>query len=239
MVNAYRLSPGAEMDRYGRFRDRWEAGRLLGKELVELRSSNPVVLGLPRGGVVVAAEVAAALHAPLDVILVRKLGVPYQPELAMGAIGEDGVRILDESLLAAAGLTMEDVDRVERRERANLARAAEKFRGDKPPVAIENRSVIIVDDGIATGATVRAGCEVARQHQVRHITVAAPISSVEAATRLRSVADSVICLSTSNRFVAISQFYDDFTPVEDDIVVSCLTAAAARVTSDRLSDGTA
>lgn len=220
------------MDRYGRFRDRWEAGRLLGEKLVELRPSNPVVLGLPRGGVVVAAEVAAALHSPLDVILVRKLGVPYQPELAMGAIGEDGVRILDESLLAAAGLTMEDVELVEHRERANLARAAERFRGTRPPISVENRSVVIVDDGIATGATVRAGCEVARQRGVSDITVAAPISSVEAATRLRTLADDVVCLVTSNRFVAISQFYEDFAPVEDDVVVSCLAAAAVRIAGD-------
>lgn len=220
------------MDRYGRFRNRQEAGRLLGEKLAALRSSTPVVLGLPRGGVVVAAEVAAALEAPLDVILVRKLGVPYQPELAMGAIGEDGVRILDESLLAAAGLTMHDVEQVEQRERANLARAAERFRGNRPPFSLENRSVVIVDDGIATGATVRAGCEVARQRRVRHITVAAPISSVEAATRLRSVADDVVCLATSNRFVAISQFYEDFAPVEDDVVVSCLAAAAVRIAGD-------
>jgi len=217
------------MDRFGRFGDRWEAGRLLGEKLADLRSLAPVILGLPRGGVVVAAEVAAALRAPLDVILVRKLGVPYQPELAMGAIGEDGVRILDESLLAAAGLTMEDVELVEQRERANLARAAERFRGNRPPISVENRSVVIVDDGIATGATVRAGCEVARHREVRHITVAAPISSVEAAARLRSVADDVVCLATSNRFLAISQFYEDFSPVEDDVVVSCLAAAAARI----------
>jgi putative phosphoribosyl transferase len=217
------------MDRYGRFRDRWEAGRLLGEKLAVLKSLAPVILGLPRGGVVVAAEVAATLRAPLDVILVRKLGVPYQPELAMGAIGEDGIRILDESMLAAAGLTKEDVEQVEQRERANLARAAERFRGNKPPISVENRSVVIVDDGIATGATVRAGCEVARQRRVKDITVAAPISSVEAATRLRSVADNVVCLATSNRFVAISQFYEDFTPVEDDVVVSCLAAASARI----------
>lgn len=177
----------------------------------------------------VAAEVASMLRAPLDVILVRKLGVPYQPELAMGAIGEDGVRIIDEATVAAAGLSQREVAEVEERERANLLRAAQRFRGDRPPISLDDRPIVIVDDGIATGATIRAACAVARRRLVEDVTIAAPIAPIDAAKRLRLVADRVICLATSHRFVAISQFYDDFAPVQDETVVFCLETAAARM----------
>lgn len=213
----------------GRFRDRREAGSALARELTALGSSNPVILGLPRGGVVVAAEVAAALRAPLDVILVRKLGVPYQPELAMGAIGEDNVRILDETLIAAAGLSEREVEAVEGRERGNLASAAARFRGDRPRIDLHDKITVIVDDGIATGATARAACEVLRRRGVRQLVVAAPVASRESAQRLRAVADEVTVLGAPSHFLSISQFYDDFTPVSDEEVLSCLEAAAARM----------
>ena len=211
-----------------RFRDREEAGRLLGTRLAGMFSSSPVVLGLPRGGVVVAAEVAKALQAPLDVILVRKLGVPFQPELAMGAIGEHGVRILNDGLVAAARLSSEDIDRIEKRERANLDRAARMFRGGGQITEIAGRSIVIVDDGIATGATVRGGCEVARLAAVKEITVAAPVASLDAVTRLEAVADKVVVLAISDQFLAISQYYEDFAAVENEVVVGCLAAAASR-----------
>lgn len=201
----------------------------LAQELTALSASNPVVLGLPRGGVVVADEVAAALRAPLDVILVRKLGVPYQPELAMGAIGEGAVHILDEALITAAGLSSREVEEVELRERENLARAAARFRGDRPPIDLDDKVALIVDDGIATGATARAACEVVRQRKVRQLVVAAPVASRESAHRLRVVADEVKVLATPSYFLSISQFYDNFSPVSDEEVVSCLDAAAVRM----------
>lgn len=195
-------------------------------------SSSPIVLGLPRGGVVVAAEVAKALRAPLDVILVRKLGVPFQPELAMGAIGEDGVRILDDGLVTAARLSRDDVKRVEKQERANLDRASRMFRGGRQTIEIAGRSVVIVDDGIATGATVRAGCEVARLRAVKEITVASPVASLQAVTRLQAIADRVVTLATSDRFLAISQYYENFAAVENEVVVGYLAAAASRVAGE-------
>jgi predicted phosphoribosyltransferase len=155
----------------------------------------------------------------------------------MGAIGEDGIRIIDEATVAAAGLTERDVEQVEERERANLARAADRFRGDRPPISLEGRSVVIVDDGIATGATVRAACAVARRRYVDELVIAAPVAPIEAVERLRLVADKVMCLATSHRFVAISQFYDDFSPVLDDLVVSCLESAAARMSDGDSSPG--
>lgn len=214
-----------------RYRDRVHAGIRLAERLTHLRASEPLVMGLPRGGVVVAAEVAKALAAPLDVILIRKLGVRYQPELAMGAIGEEGVRILDRTMVSRAGLTERDVEFVETREQANLQNAAKRFRGDRPLIDMSGRVVVIVDDGIATGATVLAACEVAKKRSVSSLVVAAPIGSITAVANIRRIADEVIC-PTSDRFTAISQYYDDFRAVSDQEVGDCLDAARKRVASD-------
>lgn len=211
-----------------RYRNRVDAGIKLATSLSHLRDSAPVVVGLPRGGVVVAAEVAKALDAPLDVILVRKLGVRYQPELAMGAIGEGGVRFLDAAMVRRAGLSQRDIDVVEERELANLDRAACCFRGDKPPLDLSDRAVIIVDDGIATGATVMAACEVARRRAVEKLVVAAPIGSSAAIASIRLIADETVC-PTSERFMAISQYYADFSEVSDEEVFACLDAASQRI----------
>src|SRR5690606_36606413 len=148
--------------------------------------------GLPRGGVPVAAEVAAALDAPLDVILVRKLGVPFQPELAMGAIGEDGVRVLDDHLLAATGITADQVARVERRERAELDRRAATYRACRPRVPLAGRTVVIVDDGLATGATARAAIQVARAEGARRVVLAVPVAPRDTVDDLAAVADEVV-----------------------------------------------
>ena len=147
-----------------RFRDRVDAGRHLAEvvQRAEVGDGDVVVLGLPRGGVPVAFEVAQALGAPLDVIVVRKLGVPFQPELAMGAIGEEGVRVVNEEVLRSSGLDIVDVDAVERRERVELERRAGQYRGDRPRLDLRDRCAVIVDDGIATGSTARAACQVAR-----------------------------------------------------------------------------
>ena len=211
-----------------RYRDRAEAGIRLAEQLAHLKTANPVVVGLPRGGVVVAAEVAEALDAPLDVILVRKLGVRFQPELAMGAIGEGGVRIIDQAMVRTAGLTEIDIQVVEEREQANLQRAAETFRGDRPPLDMSGRVVVIVDDGIATGATVAAACEVARQRVVERLVVAAPIGATNAIAKLRILADETVC-PASDRFMSISQYYVDFSPVSDHEVFTCLEEAKRRV----------
>lgn len=211
-----------------RYRDRAEAGIRLAEGLTHLKPFNPVVVGLPRGGVVVAAEVAKALDAPLDVILVRKLGVRFQPELAMGAIGEGGVRIIDHAMVRTAGLTEKDIQVVEDREQANLQRAADNFRGDRPPLDMSGQVVVIVDDGIATGATVTAACEVARQRAVERLVVAAPIGATGAIAKLRLMADETVC-PASDRFMSISQYYVDFNPVSDHEVFSCLEEARRRV----------
>lgn len=159
-----------------RFVDRAEAGRRLGRCLGHLRGETPVVLGLPRGGVPVAFEVAAALGAPLDALLVRKLGVPHQPELAMGAIGEDGVRVVDDDVVAASRVSAHDIADVEARERRELERRALRYRGDRPPLALTGRTAIVVDDGIATGSTARAACRVARAHGAERVVLAVPVA---------------------------------------------------------------
>jgi putative phosphoribosyl transferase len=211
-----------------RYRNRQEAGINLASRLVHLRGSDPLVLGLPRGGVVVAAEVARELDAPLDVILVRKLGVPFQPELAMGAIAEGGIRILDPSIVGATRLSDAEIARIEKRELQNLSKAAERFRHGRSPQDMSGRVVVIVDDGIATGATVLAACEVARRRAVSKLVVAAPVGSTTALDRIRLVADEVVC-PASDRFLAISQYYDHFRSVADDEVRACLDEAAERM----------
>ena len=214
-----------------RFADRVDAGRRLAAHLAALPSvagaSGLVVLGLPRGGVPVAFEVAAALGAPLDVILVRKLGVPSQPELAMGAIGEDGVRVVNEEVCRYADVDAADFARVEARERDELARRARRFRGGRERVPLEGRTALIVDDGIATGSTVRAACHVARAHGATRVVVATPVAPPDTAARLHDDADEVVVLASPERFFAIGQFYDDFTQTSDDEVVQLLERAHA------------
>jgi putative phosphoribosyl transferase len=207
------------------FTNRAEAGAALASQLASLSGTDVVVLGLPRGGVPVAYEVARVLHAPLDVIVVRKLGVPYQPEYAMGAIGEDGVRVVNRDVLARAQLTMADVDAVEVRERPELERRARVFRGGGAAVPLRGRTALLVDDGVATGATARAACEVARAHGAERVVFAAPVGSPSAYAALREVADDVVLLATPDRFFAVGQFYDDFRPVTDDEAVRLLEKA--------------
>lgn len=195
------------MDEY--FRDRMDAGRQLAARLDQLRGENVVVLGLPRGGVPVAAEVAAALGAPLDVIVVRKLGVPFQPEVAMGAIGEHGVRVLDRDLIERVGITPSQVEAVERRERATLEARIVRFRSDLPPLDLTGRTAVIVDDGIATGATASAACGVARTMGAAWVVVAAPVGAPDAVVRVEG-ADEVICLIQPPEFEAVGAHYLNF-----------------------------
>jgi putative phosphoribosyl transferase len=209
------------------FLDRAEAGRQLAALLGHLRGEDVVVLGLPRGGVPVAAEVARALGAPLDVILVRKLGVPVQPELALGAIGEDGVRIINPDVVEVTGVTVTEVATVEARERAELERRAQRFRGGRPPVPLAGRTAVIVDDGIATGATARAACQVARAHGASRVVLAAPVAPPSVRAALAAAADEVVCVETPRRFLAIGEWYTDFAQTGDSEVVALLRAARA------------
>lgn len=209
------------------FRDRVDAGRRLGAWLAGTgRYRDAVVLGLPRGGVVVAAEVARALGAPLDVIVVRKLGVPYQPELAMGAVGEGGVRVLNSDVLAAAGVSEEQLADVERAEREEVERRVRRLRRGAPPVPVRGRTVLVVDDGVATGATARAACQVARAHGAARVVLAVPVAATQAVEELRAVADEVRALEQPTWLGAIGEFYENFAQTSDATVVELLHAAA-------------
>ena len=209
------------------FLDRLDAGRRLASRLQHLRGEDLVVLGLPRGGVPVAAEVARALRAPLDVIVVRKLGVPVQPELGMGAIGEGGVRIINPEVTALARVSESEIAAVEERERAELLRRARRFRGDRPRTPLAGRTAIIVDDGIATGSTARAACQVARAQGAARVVLAVPVAPPATPATMGDDADEVICLETPEHFLAIGEWYEDFSQTSDDEVVALLRAAAA------------
>ena len=213
-----------------RFRDRSDAGRQLASRLLPLRGTDAVVLGLPRGGVAVAAQVARALDAPLDVILVRKLGVPSQPELGMGAIGEEGARVINADVVRYAQVSEADIRAVERRERAELERRIKRYRGDTPREPLAGRTAILVDDGIATGSTARAACQVARALGASRVVLAVPVAPPSARTTLADAIDELICLETPGRFLAIGEWYEDFSQTRDEEVVSLLRAARARHT---------
>jgi putative phosphoribosyl transferase len=211
-----------------RFRNRTDAGRRLARRLDELRGRDVVVLGLPRGGVPVAREVAAVLGAPLDVLVVRKLGVPRQPELGFGAIGEHGVRVLNEDVLRQVRVTEDDRAEVERSERAELARRVRRYRRGREPVPLAGRTVVVVDDGLATGATAEAACRVVRHRGAARIVLAVPVGAPSAAQRLRDVADEVICLGTPDLFGSVGAWYDDFTQVTDEEVTGLLAQGTAQ-----------
>jgi len=209
------------------FRDRVDAGRQLAEQLKRrLGDEDVVVLGLPRGGVPVAFEVARELDAPLDVIVVRKLGVPYQPEFGMGAIGEDGVRVLNDQVLAMARVGEDEVAAVERSERAELERRATRFRGDRPRTSLVGRSAVVVDDGIATGSTARVACQVARAHGASRVILAVPVAPRASLASLADEADELVCLATPEQFFAVGQFYRNFSQTSDEEVVKLLERAA-------------
>jgi putative phosphoribosyl transferase len=219
--------PHVTQARPRRFRDRREAGLALAERLEEFRDEHPVVLALPRGGVPVAFEVARALHAPLDVIIVRKLGVPFQPELGMGAIGEEGARVLDPYIVRVAQVTPDELAAVETRERAELERRVLLYRGDRPMISLDDRTVIVVDDGIATGGTARAALQVARSHGARKVVLAVPVAPPESLQELADVADTVVAVETPSPFFAIGEWYERFTQTTDDEVKALLGAATA------------
>ena len=206
------------------FRDRVDAGRRLAERLEAFRAQSPVILGLPRGGVPVAAEVAQALDAPLDVLIVRKLGVPWHPELGFGAIGEGGIIVLNRDLVQDLGLTAPEIQEVTTVEQAELERRVRRYREGRPPVDLEGRTVIVVDDGIATGFTVRAAVEVARRRGAGRVVVAVPVASPRVVEELRSLADEVIVLEAQEALMAVGQFYWDFPQTSDEEVTRLLSS---------------
>lgn len=205
-----------------RFADRQDAGRQLAKQLETLAQSNPVVLGLPRGGVPVAAEVARHLGAPLDVLLVRKLGVPHQPELAMGAIGEGGVRVLNHEVIRACEVTAEEWAQVEQSEWEELEHHTDALRRNRPRVELTGRTVIIVDDGIATGSTAQAACQVVRAQEAERVVLAVPVGPLGWDERFANEVDDTVSLITPEEFMAVGQWYRDFEPTTDDDVIDIL-----------------
>jgi len=204
------------------FRDRVDAGRQLAARLAAYRDEPVVVVALPRGGVPVAAEVARALRAPLDVLVVRKLGCPWQPELGMGAIAEGDITVRNEELIARLGVDDAAVRSVADRERTELERRIRRYRGERPPVPVEGRTVILVDDGIATGSTARAAVDVLRRRGAARVVLAAPVAPREAVATLGNAADEVVTVETPRLFMAIGQFYDDFSQTTDDEVAGLL-----------------
>ena len=215
-----------------RFRNRTDAGRQLAEKLAAYANrSDVVVLGLPRGGVPVGFEVARALGAPLDVFLVRKLGVPGYEELAMGAVASGGGRILNDEIVHGLGISEHEIDAAVTRELQELARREQLFRGDRPPPDVEGRTVILVDDGLATGATMRAAVAALRRQRPDGIVVAVPTASRDTCEALKAEADDVICAMTPDPFFAVGHWYDDFTQTTDEEVRDFLCAKGDPSTS--------
>ena len=210
------------------FADRTDAGRALAAALkAHAGAAETLVLGLPRGGVPVAYEVAQALELPLDVLVVRKLGLPWQPELAMGAIASGGALVRNEEVVRYLGDRDEAFEAVRAREQAELERRERDYRGNRPPLAVRGRTGILVDDGLATGATMEAAVRSLKALGARRVVVAVPVASAEARERIAAVADEVVCLATPMMFSAVGQWYADFGQTEDAEVRDLLDRAHA------------
>ncbi len=207
------------------YRDRADAGRALASRLQGLADERPVVVGLPRGGVPVAYEVAAALGAPLDIVVVRKLGAPLHAELGMGAVGEGGVRVVNEEVVRALGVTPEEFEEVSAREQAELERRTALYRGDRSPVPVEGRTVILVDDGIATGFTAIAGARALRSRGAARVVLAVPVGPPGAAGRFAGEVDEFVCLDAPEWFFAVGACYEHFGQTGDDEVRTLLERA--------------
>lgn len=204
------------------FDDRTAAGRQLGQDLVGRLPPPIIVLALPRGGVPVGAEVAAALDAPLDVIGVRKVGAPGQPELGVGAVAEDGGIVLDEEALAQLHLTERDLEATIAAERREVIRRVERYRDGRPLPDLENMTVVVVDDGMATGVTAKAALRAVRSHGAGRVVLAVPVCSSAARISLRAEADEVLCLVAPEDFIAVGRWYRDFAQTSDDQVLQLL-----------------
>lgn len=210
-----------------RFRDRRDAGRQLAQRLEHYRGDNPVVLALPRGGVPIGYEVARALGAPLDVLVARKIGAPFHPELGVGAIAEGSPPVFDETTLRSLRLSVEDLRVTIDKERAELRRRVQRYRGDRPAVPVTDQTVIVVDDGLATGVTARAALRSVAWRQPAQLILGVPVCAPETATSLLEDADDVVCVMTPQRFHAVGAWYDDFRQTPDQEVVDLLEQARA------------
>jgi len=210
-----------------RFRDRHDAGRRLAAELLAHRGDDPVVIGLPRGGVPVAEEVAAALDAPLEVLAVRKLGAPHNPEYGIGAVAEGGVRVFDSEALAVLGISGGALDSIVSRETEELRRRVAAYRGERPLIDLRGRTAIVVDDGVATGVTDTAALRAVRRLRPRRLVLAVPVCAPDSALRLRQEADEVVCLSEPPLLYGVGQWYRDFSQVSDAEVIAALDAAGS------------
>jgi len=209
------------------FRDRSDAGRQLASKLMRYANRDDVVvLALPRGGVPVGYEVAKALHAPLDVFVVRKLGVPGHEELAMGAIASGGVRILNDSVLSQLPISEEAIEAASAREEEELRRREQAYRDGRPPLALEGKIVLLVDDGLATGSTMRAAVEALRRLHPGWVVVAVPVGAKETCADFKEVADDALCAATPEPFYAVGMWYDDFAQTGDDEVRELLARGA-------------
>jgi predicted phosphoribosyltransferase len=201
------------------FRDRADAGRALAAALSQWKGSpDAIVLGLPRGGVPVAYQIARTLGLPLDVLVVRKLGLPWQPELAMGAIASGGARVVNRDVVAMVPDAEKMIEQVAAREAVELQRRERAYRGNRSPLQVDGLSTILVDDGLATGATMRAAVDAMRHLGARRVVVAVPVASAEARERLAAVADEVVCLQAPPFFSAVGQWYEDFSETTDEEV---------------------
>jgi len=210
------------------FRDRREAGKLLAEQLSGYRSRDPVILALPRGGVPVAFEIASALDAPLDLLLVRKIGVPSEPELALGAVVDGAMPdlVIDEQLMAALDIPQSYVESESKRQLAEIERRRRVYLGDRKPLDIKGRTAIVVDDGIATGNTMRVALRALARRSPGAVVLAIPIAPPDAIELLRPEVTDIVCLGTPSDFLAIGQFYEDFAQLRDDTVVQLLRAKA-------------
>ena len=208
---------------YRVFEDRRSAGRALVPELQRCKLEDPVILGLPRGGIPLAYEIAVALHAPLDTIVVRKLGVPSQPELAFGAIASGGIRVINDDVVGSLlSLDEETIEKIVGREMRELRRRERAYRQDRPYPELGDRDVVLVDDGLATGATMRAAAEAVRTRLPSSMVVAVPVGSASAVAKVAALVDRVICLEIPASFYAVGQFYGDFGQTSDDEVRALL-----------------
>jgi predicted phosphoribosyltransferase len=205
-----------------RFDDRRDAGRRLAEALLPLAGEHPVVVALPRGGVPVGREVADALGAPLEILAVRKLGAPHNPEYGIGAIAEDGTRVFDPEALAVLGIAGGVLDSIVARETAELRRRVAAYRAGRPPASIADRTAIVVDDGVATGVTDTAALRALRRMRPRRLILAVPVCAPDSAARLREEADEVICLVEPTRLYGVGQWYRDFSQVSDEDVIAAL-----------------
>jgi predicted phosphoribosyltransferase len=212
------------MERQDRFADRRDAGRRLARRLKPLAAQSPVVVALPRGGVPVAQEVAKELDAPLDILVVRKLGAPHNPEYGIGAIAEGGTRVIDPEAVAVLGINGSTIDSIAATETAELQRRVALYRGDRPRGELEGRTVIVVDDGVATGVTDTAALRAVRGSQPKWVVLAVPVCAPEAAARLRHEADELVCLVEPRLLYGVGQWYDDFSQVSDEEVLGMLAS---------------